>query len=183
MPWNSRGELLHYSGGLRKLLDCPQEDLRAAKGFGIAKYVQIRAGLELGRRYLYSTMAKGSVLDSPCVTRDYLRMHLKKYEHEVFACLFLDNRNRVISFDEMFSGTIDCASVHPREIVKRALRHNAAAVILAHNHPSGVAEPSPSDQALTQRIREALRLVDIRVLDHFVIGDDVTTSLAERGLM
>lgn len=176
-------ELLQRSGGLRKLLECGLEDLRIAKGFGTAKYVQIRAGLELGRRYLYSTMAKGSVLDSPCVTRDYLRMHLKKYEHEVFACLFLDNRNRVISFDEMFSGTIDSASVHPREIVKRALKHNAAAVILAHNHPSGVAEPSPSDQMLTQRICEALQLIDVRVLDHFVIGDDVTTSLAERGLM
>ena len=176
-------ELLQRCGGLRQLLECRSDELCAVKGFGTAKYVQLRAALELGRRYLYSTMVKGSVLDSPCATRDYLRMHMKKYEHEVFACLFLDNRHRVISFDEMFNGTIDSASVHPREVVKRALQHNAAAVILAHNHPSGTAEPSQSDQLLTQRLREALQLVDIRVLDHFVVGDGETISLAERGLM
>jgi len=122
-------------------------------------------------------------LSSPSETRDYLRLRLEALEHEVFACLFLDNRHRVIRFEELFRGTIDGASVHPREVVKRALRHNAAAVILAHNHPSGVAEPSQADRALTRRLQDALGLVEVRVLDHFVIGAGVSTSFAERGLL
>ena len=124
----------------------------------------------------------GQVLTSPNETREYLQIRLKGYEHEVFACLFLDNRHRVISFVEMFRGTIDGASVYPREVVKEALKHNAAAVIFAHNHPSGVAEPSRADQAITQKLKDALALVDVRVLDHFVIGDSVV-SFAERGLI
>ena len=124
----------------------------------------------------------GETLSSPNQTQDYLQMRLKGYEHEVFACLFLDNRHRVICFEEMFRGTIDGASVHPREVVKEALKHNAAAVIFAHNHPSGVAEPSQADQAITRRLKDALALVDVRVLDHFVIGDGVV-SFAERGLL
>ena len=122
-------------------------------------------------------------LSSPADTRAYLRLRLAHLEHEIFACLFLDNRHRVIEYAELFRGTIDGASVHPREVVKAALAHNAAAVILAHNHPSGVAEPSQADLHLTRRLREALGLVDIRVLDHLVIGDGEAVSFAERGLL
>ena len=176
-------EALAAFRGLRPLLEAKPAVLQQIKGVGTSKYVQLKAALELGRRYLESTLERGSVLDNPDTTRDYLRMRLRSYEHEVFACLFLDNRHRIICFEEMFNGTIDSASVHPREVVKRALHHNAAALILAHNHPSGTAEPSRSDQLLTQRLRDALQLVDVRVLDHFVIGDGETTSFAERGLM
>ncbi|MBT7953073.1 MAG: DNA repair protein RadC [Gammaproteobacteria bacterium] len=126
---------------------------------------------------------RGTVLSSPSMSRDYLQSRLAAYEHEVFAALFLDNRHRVISFEEMFKGTIDGATVHPREVVKAALEHNAAAVIFAHNHPSGVAEPSRADQNITQRLKEALTMVDIRVLDHFIIGSDEVVSFAERGLL
>jgi DNA repair protein RadC len=126
---------------------------------------------------------RGTVLSSPSMSRDYLQSRLAAYEHEVFAALFLDNRHRVIAFEEMFKGTIDGATVHPREVVKTALEHNAAAVIFAHNHPSGVAEPSRADQNITQRLKEALAIVDIRVLDHFIIGSDEVVSFAERGLL
>jgi len=119
---------------------------------------------------------------SPEETRQFLATQLGSYPHEVFACLFLDNRNRVIAFEKMFHGTIDGASVYPREVVKLALKNNAAATIFAHNHPSGVAEPSQADEQITQRLKEALALVDIRVLDHFVVGDEVV-SFAERGLL
>jgi len=138
--------------------------------------------VNLALSILEKNIQHGDTLSSPDQTRDYLLMRLKGYEHEVFACLFLDNRHRVISFVEMFRGTIDGASVHPREVVKEALKQNAAAVIFAHNHPSGVAEPSQSDKAITNRLKDALALVDVRVLDHFVIGDDVV-SFAERGLI
>jgi DNA repair protein RadC len=124
----------------------------------------------------------GETLTSPQATKDFLRLRLSRFEHEVFAVIFLDNRHRVIAFEEMFRGTIDGASVHPREVVKEALKHNAAAVIFAHNHPSGVAEPSRADESITHRLKDALALVDVRVLDHFVIGDDVV-SFTERGLI
>ena len=126
---------------------------------------------------------RGTELKNPGMSRDYLQSRLARYEHEVFAALLLDNRHRVIAFTEMFSGTIDGASVHPREVVKTALSYNAAAVIFAHNHPSGVAEPSQADRNITQRLKEALAIVDIRVLDHFVIGDEEIVSFAERGLL
>ena len=137
----------------------------------------------MGRRYLEATLRRDAVLASPEQTRLFLKARLRSYQHEVFACLFLDNRHRVICFEELFVGTIDGASVYPREVVKRALHHNAAAVIFAHNHPSGVAEPSPADRAITQRLREALGLMDVRVLDHLVIGDNEVVSFAERGLL
>ena len=121
-------------------------------------------------------------LTSPDASKEYVKLQLATYEHEVFACLWMDNRNRVITFDEMFRGTIDGASVYPREVVKAALNHNAAAVIFAHNHPSGVAEPSRSDEQITQRLKKALELIDIRVLDHLIVGEDVV-SFAERGLL
>jgi len=128
-------------------------------------------------------MTSGSVLSNPRATREFLRMRLRDLAHEVFCCVYLDNRNRVISFQELFRGTIDGASVHPREVVKEALARNAAAVILAHNHPSGVAEPSQADELITRRLKEALALVEIRVLDHLVVGDGVCESFAERGLL
>ena len=176
-------ELLAAFGGLRPLLEAESGRFCAEHGLGIAKYAQLQAVLEMGRRHLLETLARGDALSNPDDTRDYLKARLRGYAHEVFACLFLDSRHRVISLDELFHGTIDGASVHPREVVKRALAHNAAAVILAHNHPSGVAEPSESDRLITQRLKEALGLVDIRVLDHFIIGDGRAVSLAERGLM
>jgi DNA repair protein RadC len=176
-------ELLRRYGGLRALLEAEHAALCSLKGMGSAKYVQLQAALEIGRRYLQARVERAGVLENPGDTRAFLAARLRGYAHEVFACLFLDNRHRVISFDEMFSGTIDGASVHPREVVKSALRHNAAAVILAHNHPSGVAEPSQADLSLTHRLNQALALIDVRVLDHFVVGDGEATSFAERGLL
>ena len=176
-------ELLTAFGGLRPLLEADSERFCAGHGLGVAKYAQLQAVLEMGRRHLLETLTRGDALSNPDDTRDYLKARLRGYAHEVFACLFLDSRHRVISLDELFHGTLDGASVHPREVVKRALAHNAAAVILAHNHPSGVAEPSEADRMITQRLKQALELVDIRVLDHFIIGDGRAVSLAERGLM
>ena len=132
---------------------------------------------ELQRRF-----SRGTVISSPEATRTYLQLKLARLEHEVFAVLWLDNRHRVLAFEELFRGTIDGASVHPREVVKAALRHNAAACIFAHNHPSGVAEPSQADLRITQRLKEALALVEVRALDHMILGESVC-SLAERGLM
>jgi len=139
--------------------------------------------LHVAEEILAARLSPGCVLANPNDSRSYLRARLATREQEVFACLFLDNRHRVISFDELFYGTIDGTSVHPREVVKRALAHNAAAVILAHNHPSGVAEPSRADETLTRRLQDALALVDIRVLDHIVVGGTETISFAERGLL
>ncbi|MFO1435320.1 MAG: DNA repair protein RadC [Gammaproteobacteria bacterium] len=176
-------ELLARFGGLRALLDCRPEDFLSAKGAGTAKFVQLRAALELGRRYLEAGLRRTDSLTSPEATRRFLKLQIQPYDREVFACLFLDNRHRVIAFEPLFFGTIDTASVHPREVLKAALRHNAAALILTHNHPSGVAEPSRADEQLTRRLKDALAVVDIRVLDHIVVGDGEPVSLAERGLV
>jgi DNA repair protein RadC len=178
----ARGLLTRFEG-LRLLLDAPITALHDARGLGPARAVQLKAALELGRRYLEAALHRDVALSSPDQTRMFLKARLRPYQHEVFACLFLDNRHRVICFEELFGGTIDGASVYPREVVKRALHHNAAAVIFAHNHPSGVAEPSPADRAITRRLRDALNLVDVRVLDHFVVGDSEVVSFAERGLL
>jgi DNA repair protein RadC len=175
-------ELLDQFGGLRGLLNADQASFCAGKGLGTAKYVQLQAVLEIARRHLLETVKRGDPLSNPADTRNYMTMRLRHHAFEVFAALFLDNRHRVIMFEELFHGTIDGASVHPREVVKRALHHNAAAVIFAHNHPSGVAEPSAADRHITQRLKDALALIDVRVLDHIVIGDD-TVSFAERGLL
>ena len=142
----------------------------------------ISSALELSKRYLYEQVQRGDALCSPAQTRQFLNAQLSSYQHEVFAVLFLDNRNRVINFSKMFFGTIDGASVYPREVVRSAINHNAAAVIFAHNHPSGVAEPSRADEQITKRLKDALALVDVRVLDHFVVGDEIV-SFAERGLL
>lgn len=176
-------DLLLAFGGLRALLEADEPTLSGYHGLGAAKYVQLQAALELGRRYLASRLEHGQALSGPDDTRDYLIARLRHLPHEVFACLFLDNRHRVIVFEELFRGTIDAASVYPREVVRRALDLNAAAVILAHNHPSGVAEPSGADERMTERLVEALGTVGIRVLDHFVIGEGRPVSFVERGLL
>jgi len=139
--------------------------------------------LDAARAILAHRVRRGAAISNPRHTRDYLRLHLAPHDHEIFAILFLDNRHRVIEFVPLFRGTIDGASVYPREVVKEALRRNAAAVILAHNHPSGVAEPSQADELITARLRDALALIDVRVLDHFVVTGDDVVSFAERGLL
>lgn len=175
-------QLLDNFGGLKPMLQASQSEFCQHHGLGNAKYAQLQAVMEMAKRHLLEQLSRGDALCSPAQTRQFLSAQLASYPHEVFACLFLDNRNRVISFEKMFYGTIDGASVYPREVVRMALKKNAAAVIFAHNHPSGVAEPSRADEQITQRLKEALALVDIRVLDHFVIGDEVV-SFAERGLL
>ena len=176
-------ELLAEFGGLRALLSADLDRFCRSKGLGSAKYAQLQAVLETGRRHLFETLERGNPLSSPADTRRFLAAHLRDRHSEAFCALFLDNRHRVLAFEELFQGTIDGASVHPREVVRRCLEHNAAAVIFAHNHPSGVAEPSRADEQITRRLRDALALVDIRVLDHMVVGDGETTSLAERGMV
>jgi DNA repair protein RadC len=176
-------ELLARFGGLRALLTADAESLCTAPGLGPAKYAQLAAVLEMGRRHLGEKLARGAALESTTDTRGYLQARLRDLPHEVFCCLFLDNRHRVLAFEELFRGTLNGTAVYPREIVRRALAHNAAAAILVHNHPSGVAEPSRADETLTERIREALTLVDVRLLDHLVVGDGETVSFSERGLL
>ncbi|NNF52352.1 MAG: DNA repair protein RadC [Gammaproteobacteria bacterium] len=175
--------LLSHFGGLRALLHAERTDLPPCCGVGPARFAQLKAVVEIGRRQLREQMTRGNPLENPRATRDYLRARLRDVPHELFCCLLMDNRHRVISFTELFRGTIDGASVHPREVLKHALKANAAAVILAHNHPSGVAEPSRADELITRRLRDALSLVDIRLLDHFVVGETCCVSLAERGLI
>jgi DNA repair protein RadC len=174
--------LLTDFGSLRGILDADMHRLCRRKGLGPARFAELRAALEIARRHFAETLGHGDCLTRPAETVNYLRARLRDYKHEVFACLMLDNRNRVIALREMFRGTIDGASVYPREVVKQALADNAAAVILAHNHPSGVCEPSQADIRITERLQQALALVDIRVLDHVIVGDEVT-CLSERGLV
>jgi DNA repair protein RadC len=176
-------ELLGRFGSLRRLLAADTREFCAAPGLGEAKYTQLQAVLEMGRRYLGERLERGQALGSPTDARDYLRVRLQDRHHEVFCCLYLDNRHRVLAFEELFTGTIDGAAVHPREVVKRTLEHNAAAIIFAHNHPSGVAEPSRADELLTRRLRDALSMIDVRVLDHLVVGEGDVVSFSERGLL
>ncbi|KIE19487.1 hypothetical protein SE23_17390 [Vibrio sinaloensis] len=173
--------LLKDFGSLRKLFGASKEEFCQHKGLGTAKYVQLQAVLELTQRYLSETLKRGDALTSPEQTKLYLSGLLRDKQREEFYVLYLDNQHRVIVGESLFQGTIDAASVYPREVVKRALEHNAAALILAHNHPSGVAEPSQSDRRITRRISDALALVDVRILDHFVVGDGEIVSFAERG--
>lgn len=176
-------KLLGEFGSLRGLLQANRQQLCEARGLGPAKFAQLQAVLELARRHLGERLQRGDLLLNPEATRRYLVTTLGDLQHEVFCCLFLDTRHRLICYEELFQGTIDGASVHPREVVRRALHHNAAAVILAHNHPSGVAEPSDADRRITRRLKQALNLVDIRVLDHLVVGDRSAMSFAEHGLL
>jgi DNA repair protein RadC len=175
--------LLSEFGSLRALLTADRQRFCAARGLGPARYVALQAALELTRRHYQEMMMVGSALANPRATREFVQLRLRDLQHEVFCCLLLDNHHRVLAFEELFRGTIDGAIVHPREVLKLALSRNAAAVILVHNHPSGVAEPSPSDRQITVRLKEALALVDIRVVDHLVVGDGVCESFAERGLI
>ncbi|MBT8065319.1 MAG: DNA repair protein RadC [Xanthomonadales bacterium] len=175
--------LLRTFGGLRGLLQAGRRTLEQQRGLGPAKTAQLLAVLELSRRFLHENLVRGDPLENPDATERYLTAVLRGYRHEVFACLFLDTRHRVIAFEELFHGTIDGATVYPRVVAEKALHHGAAALIAAHNHPSGISEPSLADQAITRRLKEALALLDIRLLDHFVIGDGRPVSLAARGLM
>jgi len=176
-------ELLARYRSLRELLNVERGVTLTERGLGAAGYCRLQAALELARRYYAESLHAGPLLDSPAATHRFLISQLRDQPHEVFCCLHLDNRHRLIAFDELFQGTIDGASVHPRVVVKQALRRNAAAIILVHNHPSGVAEPSQADELITRRLREALALVDIRVLDHCIVADNGCLSFAERGLL
>lgn len=181
-PYEHAAQLLAKFGSLRSLLTADRVTAGSAGVTG-KQYATLHAALELARRHYQELMMTGSALANPRATREYLRMRLRDLPYEVFAIVYLDNRHRVIGFEELFRGTIDGASVHPREVVRQALAKNAAAVILTHNHPSGLAEPSQADELITRRLKEALALVDIRVLDHLVVGDAVCESFAERGLL
>ncbi|MCU4677588.1 DNA repair protein RadC [Catenovulum sp. 2E275] len=176
-------QLLSEFGSLRKLLAADLTQFCSAKGLGAAKFTQLQACLEMSKRYLAEVLKKGDALTSVAACREFLKAHLRDQPHEIFACLFLDNQHRVIEFAPLFYGTIDGASVYPRVVVEKCLAKQAAAVIFAHNHPSGIAEPSQADKAITERLKQALALVDIRVLDHFIVGDGEVLSFAEHGLL
>lgn len=174
--------VLKSAGSLRAIIDADRAQLCRHAGLGEVRYARLQAAVEISRRALMETLKKGDVLSNPDKARRFVSSKMRHYEKEVFACLFLDNQHQVIAFEELFQGTIDNASVHPREIIKRALHHNAAAVIFAHNHPSGSSEPSRSDEHLTAELKQTLAVIDIRVLDHFVVGETVT-SFVERNLL
>ncbi|CAM5492803.1 RadC family protein [Rhodanobacter lindaniclasticus] len=175
-------ELLANAGSLTTLLGRSESSVRTV-GLGPAKRARIAAALELARRSLAEQLREAPALGNPRDSGDYLRARLRHLPYEVFGCLYLDNRHRVLAFEELFRGTVDGASVHPREVVRACLQHNACAVIFAHNHPSGVAEPSAADRAITHELRDALHLVGVRVLDHLVIGSGEPVSMAARGLL
>ena len=175
--------LLDRFGGLAGLLHADADALEGIKGLGPAKRAEVAAVLEIARRVLAQQLADQPLFDSPQTVKDYLALHLRPLAHEAFAVLFVDTRHRLLQLEVMFRGTLAHTSVHPREIVKRALALNAAAVVLAHNHPSGAAEPSRADELLTQTVRAALELVDVRVLDHLIVGNGAVVSFAERGLL
>ena len=178
----ARGLLMRF-GSLAGILAASRDAFCSVSGLGMAKYAQLHAAKELIRRSLISDMRAGVNLSSPTAVRDFLRISIQDRQVEVFMGLFLDAQNRVIATEELFSGTLTQTSVFPREVVRKALQFNAAGVIFAHNHPSGVAEPSHADETLTRALKEALALIDVRVLDHFVIGRGATMSFAERGLL
>lgn len=178
----ARGLLTRF-GNLTQLFAAGEQDFCRIHGMGQAKYVQLQAVLEMSRRALQEEMRSSDALNSPAAVRNYLQLLLRGREQEVFMCIFLDSQHRVIAAEELFHGTLTQTSVYPREVVKRALALNAAAVIFAHNHPSGVAEPSPSDQMLTAALKQALQLVDVRALDHFIVAGAGCLSFAEKGLL
>lgn len=175
--------LLTEFGSLRALLEADLGSFSRQLGLGPAKFSQLQAVLEMGRRHLAERLRRDSALESPQAVRDYLKSLLRHEHHEVFGCLFMDSKHRMLAFEVLFRGSIDSASVYPRQVVKRALAHNAAAVIFCHNHPSGVPEPSEADKTLTQRLTEALDLIEVRVLDHFIVGDGEPLSMVEHGWM
>ncbi len=176
-------DLLEKFGGFRALLDANPDEIIGLPGIGIVKYAQIRATLELTDRYLGDGFHRGEAITGPGVTGRYLKCKLGRHRREVFAAMFLDSQHRLIGYEKLFIGTIDGACVQPREVVIRALDNQAAAVIFAHNHPSGVAEPSQADRRITDRLKSALLLVDICVLDHLIVGEKGVLFFAERGLL
>ena len=173
--------LLSQFGSLRVLLEADLSAFSEQLGLGPAKYAQLQAVLEMSRRHLAERMRKKPALENPQVVRDYLKAMLRHEPHEVFGCLFLDSKHQVLNFEALFRGSIDNTSVHPRQVVKRALANNAAALILCHNHPSGNTDPSQADRLLTKRLQKALELIDVRVLDHFIVGDGEPLSMADCG--
>jgi DNA repair protein RadC len=174
-------DLLVQHGPLRALLERPPQALAELPGLGPARACALAAALELGNRHLAGMLARGDAFSDPGAAGRYFAQRLRHHGHEVFAALFLDTRHRAIAFEDLFRGTVDSTEVHPREVVRRALAHNAAAVIVGHNHPSGNPEPSAADRAVTTRLKQALGLVDVRLLDHFIIADGPPVSMAARG--
>jgi len=170
-------------GGMAGLLHATAEDLKRIKGLGPAKRAELVAVLELARRALAEQLRERAALDTPQAVKDYLQLHLANKKHECFAVLFLDNQHKLLALEELFRGTLAQTSVYPREVVLRALHHHAAAVVLAHNHPSGTVQPSRADEALTQALKAALALVDVRVLDHVIVAPGLALSMAEKGLI
>lgn len=176
-------ELLSHFGSLTNVFAADQTSFCQLPGMGIAKYTQLQAVLEMARRALGEALKNGNAMNSPALVRDFLRLSLTNKQHEVFIGIFLDAKNHTIATEELFSGTLTQTSVYPREVIKRALHHNAAAIIFAHNHPSGVAEPSHADKVLTQSLKQALAMIDVKVLDHFIVGGSSTMSFAEHDLI
>jgi len=176
----ARGLLVRF-GGLRQFLEAEREAVLREPGIGTVKYAQLQALLEIGRRYLDENLERAAALEGPAAVRRYLKAMLRHEISEVFGCLFLDTKHRPLAFEILFRGTIDRASVYPREVVRRALLHNAAALILCHNHPSGNNEPSQDDVHLTLSLKRGLALIDVRVLDHIIIGDGEPLSMVEHG--
>ncbi|MHA6198003.1 RadC family protein [Pseudomonas wadenswilerensis] len=174
-------DMLGRFGGLRGLLETDRLSFSAELGLGTAKYAQLQAVMEMARRHLGESMKRGSALESPAAVRTYLKARLRHEADEVFGCLFLDTKHRPLEFEILFRGSIDSATVYPRQVVKRTLAHNAAALILCHNHPSGNPEPSQADIRLTHRLMDALETIDVRILDHFIVGDGEPLSMRERG--
>ena len=176
-------DLLKHFGSLTNLFAANQQEFCLLRGMGIAKYTQLQAVLEMARRTLGDELKNGDLMDTPELVCNYLRLTLQHKQHEIFLGIFLDTKNRAIATEELFNGTLTHTSVYPREVVKRALHHNAAAMIFAHNHPSGATEPSQADKTLTTSLKQALALIDVKVLDHFIVGNGVTLSFAENGLI
>lgn len=175
--------LLNEFGSLRALLEADLSSFCRPLGLGPAKFTQLQAVLEMGRRHLAERLRRDCALESPQAVRDFLTSQVRHEQHEVFGCLFMDTKHRMLAFEVLFRGSIDSASVYPRQVVKRALAHNAAAVIFCHNHPSGISLPSEADRTLTQRLTEALDLIEVRVLDHFIVGEGQPLSMVEHGWM
>ena len=176
-------ELLTESSGLKNLLQSSHHEICQKRGLGKAKYALLKAAVELGRRYLNSDIQVGKALNDSHLTKQFLANHLKHYDHEVFACVFLDNHHRLIHFEELFHGTLTEANIYPREVVKRGLAHQAAKIILAHNHPSGNPAASQADKDMTLLLKQALALVDIVIIDHIIVGSEGIVSLAEMGMI
>ncbi len=177
------GDLLSHFGSLNALLNTSLTQFTQVPGLGSAKYAQLQAVVELTRRYLRESLDHGDSMTSPSCVREYVHSRLKGRPHEMFCCLYLNTQNQVIEFEELFRGTIDSASVYPREVVKQALNHNAKSIIAVHNHPSGHAEPSHADIAITKRLHQALELIDIQLLDHIIVAGNRVISMAEQQLL